>query len=114
MDRAGPFERGPSESDWAGTWIAAPSTPYEPDPVPALRQEIQLSDLDRVDRARLSLAAGGTVRSYLKGEAIGDDKLSAGVSNFAERVLFATYDVSADLRPGRNVLGATLARDDTR
>src|SRR5690606_35950504 len=44
----------------------------------------------------------------LNGQKIGDDFLAPGWTNYERRCLYNTYDVSTQLRQGKNVIGAIV------
>ncbi|WP_258725556.1 alpha-L-rhamnosidase [Cellulomonas sp. NS3] len=96
----------------ASDWVAVAVTPSGPVPdadlrrPPLLRTELVV---DRpVRRARLYLTAHGLVQAELNGVRIGDDELAPGWTVYPHRLVYATHDVTAHLRPGRNALGAWL------
>lgn len=113
-------ELGPS--DWTASWIglgalresfAPPSQPGRPDPVAsALRPVPYLRRLftvaGPVAAARLHVTALGLYEARLNGQRVGDAFLTPGWTDYHQRVLYQTYDVTGLLRPGRNVLGAML------
>ena len=62
----------------------------------------------RVRSARLYVTAMGAYRAFLNGQRVGDAELTPGFTDFRKRVLYQTYDVTAMVHPGRNVMGAML------
>lgn len=58
--------------------------------------------------ARLSLTALGIYECEINGCAIGDDVFAPGWTDYRKRVQYHSYDVTAQLRTGENVLGVTL------
>ena len=62
-----------------------------------------------VDRARLYVTARGLYRAFLNGERVGADELTPGWTDYRDRVLYQTYDVTGLVRPGGNALGLVLA-----
>ena len=46
----------------------------------------------------------------LNGRRVGDRVLDPGWTDYSKRVLYSTYDVTAQLKPGRNAVGAMLGR----
>jgi alpha-L-rhamnosidase len=77
-------------------------------PAPLVRRAFQLGS-KKIARARLYLAGAGMPRTVLNGVTVGSP-LGAGYTAYDKRVLAYTYDVTALLRPGQNVLGAELGR----
>ncbi|NLP83339.1 family 78 glycoside hydrolase catalytic domain [Microbacterium sp. CFH 90308] len=59
-------------------------------------------------RARLYATAHGLYEAELNGERVGDDTLSPGWTVYGARLRYYTYDVTEQLRPGANALGAWL------
>lgn len=93
--------------DWADArWISAASaTPGSPPPL--LRRTF---DLHRpVVRARLYATALGLYHAALNGRAIGDQFFAPGWTDYHQRIQTQTYDVTALLQDGTNVLGVALA-----
>lgn len=103
------FETALARKEWTAEWIAAPSPEKtEIDPAPALRTTI---DIDRpVARARLHICGLGSYVPYLDGERIADRELDPAFTDYDERVLYSTYDVTDQLNEGRHVLGCLLGR----
>lgn len=113
-------ELGPS--DWTASWIGLgplregftpPSQPGRPDPVvsalrpaPYLRRSFTVAG--PVAAARLHVTALGLYEARLNGQRVGDAFLTPGWTDYRQRVLYQTYDVTGLLRPGENVLGAIL------
>ena len=61
-----------------------------------------------VRRARLYASAKGMFVPYLNGQKVGDGVLSPGWTEYASRLLFETYDVTAMLADGANALGVMV------
>jgi alpha-L-rhamnosidase len=79
---------------------------YQPDPAPLLRHEFTLTK--PVVRARLHVAGLGYALASLNGERLADQPLDPPWTNFDQRILFRTHDVTAGLTEGANCLGLTL------
>jgi alpha-L-rhamnosidase len=91
--------------DWSGAqWIAGADTSS----APLLRVGFVVNKT--VERARLSISAGGYYVTSLNGWRVGDAVLDPGFTAYNKRILYATYDVTSQLQRGSNVLGATLGR----
>ncbi len=58
--------------------------------------------------ARLSITAHGLYVATLNGSRVGDQQLTPGWTSYQHRLRYQTYDVTALLRPGRNVLEVLL------
>ena len=116
------FEVEVGPADWTARWIGLgplrehfdpPSQPGRPDPVasavrpaPHLRRSFTVTG--PVACARLRVTALGLYEARLNGQRVGDAYLSPGWTDYDQRVLYQTYDVTALLREGENVLGAVL------
>ena len=109
-----------ARSDWRGTWIGGPrpaaatNTPPETarpapgvdNPAPWLRRVFELPAAPR--RAFVHIASLGYHELYVNGAKVGDDVLTPSISDLGARTRYVTRDVTALLRPGRNVLGLWL------
>jgi alpha-L-rhamnosidase len=101
-------------TDWQGSWIAR-RTPeprdeqafYDENPAPLLRKAITVAEKP-IRRARMYVAGLGYYELSLNGGKVGDHVLDPGWTDYAERVLYATYDVTDALRAGENVVGIAL------
>jgi alpha-L-rhamnosidase len=100
-------------SDWAAAWVndgkPSPSSDaafYEDDPAPLFRHEFALAA--PVARARLYVTGLGYYEAFVNGRRIGDQVLDPGWTMYRKRVFYSTYDVTRELREGRNCLAATL------
>ncbi|WP_335935501.1 alpha-L-rhamnosidase [Streptomyces sp. PTD5-9] len=107
---------------WRASWIArgpcpvgVMDAPTEGDfaledhglaPCPLLRRAFTAS---AGTRARLHVTARGLYEVRLNGVRVGDAELAPGWTDYHRRVQYQTYDVTALLRDGENVLAATLA-----
>jgi len=81
--------------------------PWPAESVKALRHDFKSADAPR--SARLYVTALGAYQVFLNGERIGDQVLAPGWTDYRERVEYQTYDVTAKIAAGGNVLGALLA-----
>lgn len=102
------------KEDWRGSWIRQnrpePKTEqefYDVNPAPLLRKQFDLQNKP-IRRARIYVAGLGYYELYLNGNKVGDHVLDPAWTDYAERVLYATYDVTQALNTGENVLGVTL------
>ena len=90
------------ESDWTGTWIGAPTDVASP----LLRTEFDLAN--PVSRARLHISGLGWYELYLNGRRVGDHVLDPATSDYTQRVLYVTHDVTELLQAGANAAGVML------
>ncbi|GJQ28739.1 MAG: hypothetical protein HBSAPP03_06230 [Phycisphaerae bacterium] len=80
------------------------SVTLTPEPLPLFRRTFTVSG--DVRRARVYATALGVYELTLDGRRVGDQHLAPGWTDYAKRVQFQTYDVTAALTPGENVIGA--------
>ncbi|MGB7547130.1 MAG: family 78 glycoside hydrolase catalytic domain [Terracidiphilus sp.] len=87
--------------------MAQIGNPWLPDSVKALRRTFEVSE--PVKSARLYATALGAYEMFLNGKRVGGDVLAPGWTDYRERLMYQTYDVTALLAKGKNALGALLA-----
>jgi alpha-L-rhamnosidase len=102
-----------SPADWQARWIQRKSVGPVPEarvfddqPAPLFRKEFVLDK--NVGRARAYVSGLGYCELHLNGEKVGDQVLDPGWTSYAKRVLYSTYDVTAQLQRGRNAVGLML------
>lgn len=61
-----------------------------------------------VRQATLYMTALGVYKGYINGEELGHQMLTPGFTNYHERVQYQSYDVTASLRQGENVIAAIV------
>ena len=81
--------------------------PWIPDSVKALRHEFNLSS--PVKSARMYATALGAYELFLNGRRVGDAMLAPGWTDYRQHVKYQTYDVTAQMATGKNVVAALLA-----
>jgi alpha-L-rhamnosidase len=81
--------------------------PWIPDSVKALRHPFEVSK--SVKSARIYATALGAYELFLNGKRVGDDILAPGWTDYRQHVKYQTYDVTAQLKDGKNILAALLA-----
>ncbi|MBO9617578.1 MAG: family 78 glycoside hydrolase catalytic domain [Niabella sp.] len=93
--------------DWKAQWISdgkpVPERDadfYKEDPMPVFKKQLLIKKAIR--SARLYIAGAGYFEAYLNGEKIGTDQLAPAWTNFDKRVLYRTYDITAQLKQGGN------------
>ena len=108
-------------ADWTAVWVGRDTLglpPFDPPedhdsaPPPALRPlylRREFAVEGRPVRARLYATARGVYEPRLNGARVGDAELSPGWTEYHRRLQYQTYDVTALLREGDNVLGAIVA-----
>ncbi len=62
-----------------------------------------------VASARIYATALGAYKLSINGRTVGDEILAPGWTDFRQRVAYQAYDVTAEVRPGKNAVGALLA-----
>ncbi|MBZ3906049.1 alpha-L-rhamnosidase [Streptomyces griseiscabiei] len=94
--------------DWAARPVHLPEDRgrTSPGPVPLLRREFHLP-AEPVS-ARLYVTSLGVHRTAVNGRPVSADLLEPGWTHYPDRLLYATYDVTALLRPGANALSAAV------
>lgn len=88
----------------ASTFIAARAE--RNNPAPYFRREFTAEE--GLIRATLSVTALGIVEPYLNGSRVGDEMLSPGWTSYRHRINVTTIDVTSDIRPGPNAVGAIV------
>jgi alpha-L-rhamnosidase len=66
------------------------------------------SSKGKVASARLYVTALGSYEAFLNGKKVGQSMLVPGFTDYRKRVLYQTYDVTAMVAPGKNMLAAML------
>ena len=99
--------------DWNAVWVndgkpnpASDDAFYQNDPAPLFRREFALAA--PVSRARLYITGLGYYEASLNGARVGDHVLDPGWTMYGKRVFYSTYDVTRELRQGRNCLGVMV------
>ena len=88
--------------------ISAPwrGSPRSSAPCPYLRKTFQVDKT--VSRAHLHVTAFGLYECEINGLRVGDHVFSPGWTDYQKRIQVQEFDVTENLRPGENVLGAIL------
>jgi alpha-L-rhamnosidase len=92
-------KKGPEETPVLNPWI--------PNSVKALRKTFDVGGA--IKSARLYATALGNYEMFLNGKRVGNDFMAPGWTDYRERVLYQTYDVTELVKTGSNVIGALLA-----
>lgn len=100
-------------TDWRATWIddgkplpTEDADFFKDDPAPLFRREFQVTR--PVKQARVYVSGLGYYELSLNGKRVGDRVLDPAWTSYGRRVLYCTYDVTDQLRPGRNAVGMML------
>src|SRR5229473_3784829 len=100
------------DSSWPGAAVVAEigqaplGTPWPAQPVNLLRRNFSVAKTVR--SARIYSTALGTYQLYLNGQRVGSDILAPGWTDYRKRIVYQVYDVTSQLRPGGNAVGAIL------
>ncbi|MGI5423502.1 family 78 glycoside hydrolase catalytic domain [Streptomyces sp. CA-179760] len=96
------------DGDWTARPVHVPGDRgrTSPGPVPLLRREFDLP-AEPVS-ARLYVTSLGVHRTAVNGRPVSDELLEPGWTSYSNRLLYATYDVTGLLSPGRNALSAAV------
>jgi len=102
-----------NEREWNASWIGNGKPEPEKDedfymeiPAPLFRKSFFIEGT--VKKARLYISGLGYYEAYLNGVKIGDHVLDPGWTNYKKEVLYATYDITSNLRDGENAIGVLL------
>jgi alpha-L-rhamnosidase len=82
-------------------------SPWPTGAVKCLRRTFETTKT--VASARIYATALGAYKISINGRSVGDQILAPGWTDFRERVMYQAYDVTADVRSGKNTIGALLA-----
>ncbi len=95
-------------SDWQAHWIqsALVGGPRTPVSSPFFRRTFVL--VSKPVRARLYVSACGLYECSLNGIRLGDREFRPGRTDYEVRIQYDTFDITAGLKRGENVLGAIL------
>lgn len=78
------------------------------DPAPLYRREFEAER--KVKRATAFISGLGYYELYINGQRIGDQELDPGWTNYKKTILYATHDVTGEIRKGQNAVGVMLGR----
>ncbi len=97
-----------ARSDWSARWIENGGYDYtRPDgsetPLPVFGRAFRVGGA--VARARLYMTGLGMYTATVNGRPVGDAVLEPGQTTYSAEVDYRTYDLTRQLRAGRNVLG---------
>ena len=91
--------------NWSGAWISDNKS-IDKKAAPYFRKEFEAGK--KIKSARVYIAAAGLYELYINGEKVGDHVLDPVYTRFDRRNLYVTYDVTDQLKNGRNALGVLL------
>lgn len=99
-----PWITGQGRTIWEHYDAARPAY----DPSPLFRKEFRLEK--PVRRATLFICGLGYCEAFLNGQRVGDQVLDPAWTGYHKRAFYVAQDVTAQLKPGTNALGAMLGR----
>jgi alpha-L-rhamnosidase len=95
--------------EWKALWISdRRKTPASstPPPSPYIRNEFTIQKV--IKKARLYSTALGLYEPYINGYRVGKDLFSPGWTDYKKRIQYQTYDVTNQLKQGKNAIGAIV------
>jgi alpha-L-rhamnosidase len=92
-------KKGPEETPVLSPWI--------PDSVKSMSKTFDAGQA--IKSARLYATALGSYEIYLNGKRVGEEFMAPGWTDYRERVLYQTYDVTELVKSGSNRMAALLA-----
>ncbi len=111
---SGWHNKGFNDDTWKNAVLPGPGDgtetlghPWIPDSVKSLRHTFSVAS--PIKSARLYATALGTYELFLNGKRVGDQVMAPGWTDYRQRVVYQTYDVTAQLTQGRNAIAALLA-----
>jgi alpha-L-rhamnosidase len=95
-------------SDWKAHWITPnlQEDPEKSNPSPMLRRVFEVRK--NILSARLYASAMGLYEFHLNGARVGDQYFTPGWTAYDFRYQYQTFDVTSQIEPGTNCLGAVL------
>ena len=97
-----------NSDDWSGQFIGGDLVggPHNPMPAPFLRRSFEVAQ--PIKSARLYATALGVYECEINGRKVGAQVLAPGWTDYHVRLDYQTYDVTALLNEGANVVGAVV------
>jgi len=97
-----------SPEDWQARWIQAEidEDTRKSNPAIVLRKEFDIAGSVRSARAYVTCL--GVYEMELNGRRVGDQVFTPGWTAYDTRLQYQTYDITGDLKAGRNAVGVTL------
>ena len=78
------------------------------DPAPLLRKSFDVQK--KIKRAKAFISGIGYYELYINGKKIGNSVLDPGWTDYRKTILYATHDITNDIKNGANVAGVMLGR----
>ncbi|KZM48480.1 alpha-L-rhamnosidase [Labrenzia sp. OB1] len=113
----GLMQRGDWDAQWIARYFVLPAgreipadtlydNPWQARPADYLRREFSLRG--PLIRATVYVTALGLYELYLNGKRVGDEVMAPGWTDYHQRVLYQSHDVTNLVRTGENAIGAIL------
>lgn len=100
------FEMGMMNvKNWQGSWISDNQN-VALKPAPYFRKTFEATK--KIKSARAYIATGGLYELSLNGEKVGNHRLDPMYTRFDRRNLYVTYDVTNQIKSGKNAIGVLL------
>jgi len=100
------FEMGMMHSkNWQGSWISDNQN-VQLKPAPYFRKTFETTK--KIKSARAYITAGGLYELSLNGEKVGNHRMDPMYTRFDRRNLYITYDVTKQVKAGKNAIGVLL------
>jgi alpha-L-rhamnosidase len=103
----------PDKSDWKGDWIGL--TKFFPGDTLATHSRLAaryfrkvFTPIKRIHKATAYIVGIGMYEMFINGQKIGNQVLSPGPTDFTKNVRYNTFDVTLNLKKGKNVIGTIL------
>lgn len=95
-------------NEWTAQWICseADCDISKAGPCPMLRKAFPV--LGKVESARIYATSLGLYELHLNGSRVGDALFTPGWTSYSKRLQYQVYDVTAQIKENRNVLGVVL------
>ena len=93
---SGTFETGKMDDPWRAQWICGQGEFDDDEKTPPYHflKEYSLTNKKRIVKTRMYVTALGCFRLKLNGRAVSEDYFSPGYTQYTDRVLYCTYDVT--------------------
>ena len=100
------FETGMMDQrNWKGSWISD-NKDIHAKPAPYFRDVFSVDK--KIRSARAYIAVAGLYELYINGEKIGNHRLDPMYTRFDRRTLYVSYDVTQQIKDGKNAVGVLL------
>lgn len=106
MGMVSKFETGLMDmNNWKGRWIAD-NEDVNLKPAPYFRKVFEAGK--QIRSARAYVAVAGLYELYLNGKKVGNHRLDPMYTRFDKRTLYVSYDVTGQIKQGKNAVGVLL------